>query len=378
MMSELDNRIDKFLNIARQPKASVPASMKETGKKAFGCFPIYTPEEIIYAASLLPVGMWGGKTRIVQADKYIQGFCCTIMRANLELGIKCTYDFLEGIIIPTYCDSMKAILANWSIAVPGCKAIPFVSPQNRNSSFSLGFLISQYERFKKDLEELTGREITGESIEKSFQIYEEYRAAMREFVRLVNEYPLTLTPTVRHLIIKAAYFTDKAAYTKELRALMTELKEMPKEKAKGPKVIITGYVTEPEALLDAFTENGYVIAADDLAHESRQFRTLSRSEGTAIEKMAYRMIDLRGCTFFYEENKSRGAMLADFVKEYKADGVVAGVYKFCDPEEFDYPVYKKELEEKKIPVLYIEIDQQADSVEQLRTRIQGFAETLSY
>ena len=48
----------------------------------------------------------------------------------------------------------------------------------------------------------------------------------------------------------------------------------------------------------------------------------------------------------------------------------------CDPEEFDYPVYKKELEEAGVPMLYIEVDQQMDSIEQLRTRIQSFAEIL--
>jgi benzoyl-CoA reductase/2-hydroxyglutaryl-CoA dehydratase subunit BcrC/BadD/HgdB len=50
--------------------------------------------------------------------------------------------------------------------------------------------------------------------------------------------------------------------------------------------------------------------------------------------------------------------------------------KFCDPEEFDYPIFKKELEAAKIPALYLEIEQQMDSVEPLRTRIQSFTEML--
>ena len=37
---------------------------------------------------------------------------------------------------------------------------------------------------------------------------------------------------------------------------------------------------------------------------------------------------------------------------------------------------KREMEEAGIPLLYIEIEQQMDSVEQLRTRIQTFAEIL--
>ena len=66
----------------------------------------------------------------------------------------------------------------------------------------------------------------------------------------------------------------------------------------------------------------------------------------------------------------------DLVKETKSEAVVVFMMKFCDPEEFDYPIYKKELEEAGIPVLYLEIDQQMDSYEQIRTRVQSFTEML--
>ena len=59
-----------------------------------------------------------------------------------------------------------------------------------------------------------------------------------------------------------------------------------------------------------------------------------------------------------------------------ADGVVVAMMKFCDPEEFDYPMIKQAMEAAEIPLLQIEIDQQAQSVEQLRTRLQSFAEIL--
>ena len=63
-------------------------------------------------------------------------------------------------------------------------------------------------------------------------------------------------------------------------------------------------------------------------------------------------------------------------KERKAKGVVVFMMKFCDPEEFDYPIYKKELDDAGIPILYLEVDQQIDSFEQLRTRVQSFAEMI--
>lgn len=368
--------IAALADAGRDPKGTILRSVKETGKKPIGCFPIYLPEEIVYASGLLPVGMWGGQTAMTEVDRYIQGFCCSIMRANMELGLRGAYQFLEAIVIPTYCDTMKSILANWTVAITQPKVLSYTVLQNRASSGSLDFILYQNEKLRKELGDLTGRTIADADIERAFQVYEDYRAAMRRFVALVKDYPVSLDPTSRHLILKAAWFMDKAEYTSKLTALMDALTQTPKETLRGPKVVVTGLMMEPEKLLDVFTENHFTILSDDLAHESRQFRTPARDTGTAMEKIAYRMIDLKGDTFFYEENKSKGQRLIRAVREDKADGVVVCMFKFCDPEEFDYPVYKKELSDAGIPMLYIEVDQQMDSVEQIRTRIQSFAEML--
>lgn len=96
MADRINVLVEELVEEARHPKKTIITSMKETGKNAFGCFPIYTPEEIVYAAGYLPVGLWGGQTTFKNVDKYIQSFCCSIMRANMELGMKGTYDFLAG------------------------------------------------------------------------------------------------------------------------------------------------------------------------------------------------------------------------------------------------------------------------------------------
>lgn len=361
----------------RTPKKTIARSVQESGKSPIGCFPIYLPEEIIYASGLLPVGMWGGQTAMTEVDRYIQGFCCSVMRANMELGLRGAYQDLRAIVIPTYCDTMKSILANWTVALKEPQVLSYTVLQNRNSSGSLDFILYQNEKLRADLSALTGRTISDGDIEEAFQVYEAYRSAVRRFVALVQEYPVSLNPTNRHLILKAAWFMDKKEYTKQLNQLMDALIAQPKERLAGPRVVVTGLMMEPTKLLDIFTENRFTIVADDLAHESRQFRTLSRESGGVMERIACRMIDLKGDTFFYEENKSKGNCLIQQVKDKQADGVVVCMFKFCDPEEFDYPVYKKELTDAGVPMLYLEVDQQMDSVEQIRTRIQSFAEMLN-
>ena len=140
--------IKKLEQAALHPAKTVTEQIKETRKDAFGCFPIYTPEEIIYAAGLLPIGMWGGKTELKLADRYLQSFCCSIMRSNIEYGMKGTYNMLKGIILPTFCDTLKCICENWKVAVPQVPIVPIVYPQNRNIDAGFTYIVEELQRVK--------------------------------------------------------------------------------------------------------------------------------------------------------------------------------------------------------------------------------------
>jgi benzoyl-CoA reductase/2-hydroxyglutaryl-CoA dehydratase subunit BcrC/BadD/HgdB len=375
-MSRIEEIISQLADRAGHPARAVDAAVKETGKKAVGCFPYYTPDEIVYAAGFLPVGLWGGQTDIKLADMYLQSFCCSIMRINMEQGMKGFYDSLAAVMIPIFCDTLKCICDNWTVAVPQTRLLPIYYPQHRRIAAGMAFMRDEYRHVQGELEKLAGRKIAEKDLEEAIALYDDYRSAMRQFTALAGRCPLTLNARTRHAVIKAAYFMDKKIYTPLVRELSAELEKRPPEDFRGIKVVVTGIMAEPDILLDAFVQNGIAFAADDLAQESRQFRTVTRSEGTAIERLAFRIADHRGCSLLFDEKKERGQMLVDLVRETKADGVVVSMMKFCNPEEFDYPVFKKELEAAKIPVLYLEIEQKMDSIEQLRTRIQSFAEML--
>ena len=223
---------------------------------------------------------------------------------------------------------------------------------------------------------MSGNEISKENIEKAFNLYEENRSEMRKFTELAADHLNTIDAKTRHLIIKASYFLDKQDYCGKIKKINEKLAALPKEDFIGIKVVATGLMAEPIGLLDVLVENKIAIVADDLAQESRAFRVEARKDGSAIERMVNRIVDQRGCTFLFEEEKTRGQMLIGLKNKCEADAVLVVMMKFCDPEEFDYPIYKREIEDEGIPMLYLETELQMDTVEQIRTRIQSFAEML--
>ena len=84
MAADIKAMIAEFEEVALHPGKSAAKLKSETGKKLIGMFPYQLPEEIVYAAGMMPYGMWGGQTDINNATKYLQSFCCSLIKANFE------------------------------------------------------------------------------------------------------------------------------------------------------------------------------------------------------------------------------------------------------------------------------------------------------
>ena len=240
------------------------------------------------------------------------------------------------------------------------------------------YTVSEIKRVRHELELILGKIITENQIEEAFSIYEKYRRTMRRFSETSAEHPEIITARKRHLLIKAGQFIDKAIYTEMIEEIIQGLEGEPSSGYQGTRVVVTGLLSEPIEMLDIFDENQITIAADDLSLGSRLWRTQARKrrdrclpeDGLSSRRPG------GGTPSSTIPKKKKGQMLIDMAEECRADGIVVLMMKFCDPEEYDYPIYKEEVEAASVPMLYLEIDQQLTSFEQIRTRVQSFTEML--
>jgi len=377
-MDSIKRILAEMTEVVSNPGQVVKSYKEKTGKGVIGCLPYYLPEEIVHAAGMLPIGVWGGQTQVSLAHTVFPAFCCSIMQSVMEFALKGVYKDLDAVIIPAPCDTMKSIGQDWLYVVPNVKAILTVYPQMRKIEAGVQYLKSEFLKIKKEIEAISGEPISDKSLTASIEVYNEHRQVLREFCTVARMYPLTITPTVRHLVIKSGFFMEKGQHTSLVNELINALRKCPAEEFKGKKVILTGIMAEPDGLLKVFSDNGLTVVADDLAHESRLFRTdVPDGNEDPLVRLARQWSLIEGCSLAYDPEKKRGDMLIDMAKETGAEGIILCMMKFCDPEEFDYPVLSVQFEEAGIPLLHLEIDQQMQSVEQVRTRIQGFAEMLN-
>ncbi len=374
-MDKLNSLLGQLENVAENPKAMLDKYLK-AGKKVIGCFPIYTPTELVHAAGMIPMGLWGGQINPSVAGKYAPAFTCSIMRSCLELGMTGKYKGLSGAVMPMLCDTFRGICGAWRDGVKDIPLVAFIHPQNIDDSGAVEFLRDEYAAVKKMLENIAGAPISEEALNKSIEIYNKHQAVMREFLALANDHLDVITAKVRHNVMKSAHFMEKAEHTALVEEINAELKKLPVHKWQGKKVVLTGVTAEPADFLDIFAENKVAVVADDLGQESRQVRIDIPAGVSALERLAKQWFAREGCSVIHDRAGDRGKLVTKLAKDNKADGVVVCLMKFCDVEEYDYPMIAANAEENSLPVLCVDIDQSTEGQEQARTKIQTFAEMM--
>ena len=142
-------------------------------------------------------------------------------------------------------------------------------------------------------------------------------------------------------------------------------------------MVVTRSLLEPHGLRALLVRLGLAIVADSLAQEARQIRVdVPDGDEAPLYRLAKVWQNMYGCSVATDPQKQRGPMLLDMVRKTGADAVVVAMMKFCDPEEWDYPIYYKQFEAQGVRSLMIEVDQESTSFEQLHTRLQSLVETL--
>lgn len=116
-MKTLEMMIQTLCQAGRCPEETIRSSVKETGKPAVAV----SLSSFQRSWSMLPGSCrwgYGGAFLFPEVHQYIQSLCCSIMRANLELGLSGKYDMLKAALIPSQCDTLKCVCENFKVAVP--------------------------------------------------------------------------------------------------------------------------------------------------------------------------------------------------------------------------------------------------------------------
>src|SRR3990172_5416841 len=95
--------IEAFARVVEQPYAWLAAAKERDGRRVIGCLPRYVPHEMVEAAGMMPIDLYGGSGEMTAAAAYLQTITCYPVRSAMELLLTGQLSALDGTIISTIC-----------------------------------------------------------------------------------------------------------------------------------------------------------------------------------------------------------------------------------------------------------------------------------
>ncbi len=371
--------LDRLREVNRTfPQTAGILEHKRQGKKVFGWLCTYVPEEIIHAAGVLPVRITGysKEMELDDGNAYLYINNCSFTRSCLQLAIRGEYDFLDGIVAGSTCDGVRRLLDLWRHYIRRPFHHIITVPRKFTESAHLLYY-QQVVLFKQKLEEFLGLQITDEALCQSIELYNEFRMLMKRLydLRKLNNPPITGAETME--VLNASFRMPKELFNKYLRQLLDELAASNNGHTGRARLMITGSIMNNAEFIKSIEEQGGLVVADELCTSTRYWSDpVVLDEGrTPLEAISRRYLNNFPCARMFPCDE-RFDRIVDLARDFKIEGVISQVIRYCVDYAHDLPLLTERLKEHGIPTLALDVEYGTSGSGQLQTRIQAFLEML--
>jgi len=350
---------------------------KERGRKIIGYLCTYTPEELIYAAGAIPVRIMGAPEPASYSDPHLQSFYCPFARSCLDQGLKGRYDYLDGLIVPLTCDTLRGVFDIWMRRHPLPYAEFLDFPSVVNTAEAKTFLLKELNRIKASLERFMGKEITEADLLQAIEVYNTNRSLLFELYNLRRQESPVISGSEALQIVLSSMVVPKEEHNQMLYNFLQGLKTTEPPPSHGRiRLMLGGSVIESVELVDLIEDSGAWVVTDDLCTGTRYFwNKVPDDSGDPLSCLAERYLTKIPCPTKHPP-EPRFQHILTLIDDFRVEGVLTILQKFCDPHELDYPYVEGMLQQRNIPNLCIDFDNTSAAAGQVKTRVQAFLEMI--
>ena len=347
----------------------------KTGGKVVGYFCTYVPEEILYAAGVLPVRILGSHEPQDVTEPHIFGMYCPFCRDCLAQGLKGRYDYLNGIMIAQSCLHIRQTFTSWKLHIPIDFSYYLPMPNNVQSKRALPYLTGELRALKEALEKWTGKAITDEDLNRGIEIMNKSRKLTRDLYELRKQPNPALTGLEAMYAVVASQMVDKKDYNETLQGILEKLPQRPVEKDSKVRLMILGSEDDDTEFLQMVESLGAIFVVDDHCTGSRYFWNEVTPNQNPLEAIASRYVERVPCPSKDWPERTRMEHIKKLAQDWEVQGAIVIQQKFCDPHELDIPATIESLKQIGIPAQFLEFDVTVP-VGQFKTRVEAFLEML--
>ena len=378
-----------FEDLLQEANNELVRKGKEDGNLCLGYTCYFMPEVLLDLPGCFSVRLRAPKcTSPDMATYYMSGRTCHYGRSLLERALEGGYNFIDAQLATETCTVtcrfqehlgyMDGVINNATFKTEFTD-VPF--KKNENS-------IDHYEKQLKlhvldFLEREFGVDVSDEAIMKSIEINNEVNDIVTEignFRKLDNP---TITGYEFHVITLVSMVCPKYLIVDKLRETLEELKTRePDDKPNYKiKVLLAGSENDDPDFTKLIEGCGALVVADRYCYGSLEARGHINVEpgDSPLRAVAKHYLLTSQCARFMEQNemRHRKKVIADYAKEYKADGIIVASNKFCEYWSYERMIDSIVLpRDYGFPVCSIEKEYINTASGQLRTRFQAFVESV--
>ncbi len=348
---------------------------ESTGGKVIGTFCTYVPEEILYAADILPVRILGSHEPQDVSEPHIFAMFCPFCRDCLAQGLKGRFDYLDGITIAQSCLHIRQAFTSWDIHIPVDFKYYLPHPMNVQSPHAIPYLTEELKAFKKAIEEWTGKQITDEDIKRGIEIMNKNRRLLEQVYELRKNPNPPLTGLEAMYMVVSSQMVDKREHNKALEELLQKLPSRHLDNP-GERLMILGSEDDDTEFIAMVEDLGARFVIDDHCTGTRYFNTEVNMNEDLLASIAERYVKRIPCPSKDWPQRKRLDYILKLAKKYDVKGAIIMQMKFCDPHELDTVVIKEALEKNlDIQTLFLEFDVTVP-IGQFKTRVEAFLEII--
>jgi len=351
------------------------------------CLPLYPPLELLDSLGLFPIIPWNLKPYIEKTDKsdrHVQNYVCSVARHLVEYLLTDGLDRVSGIIAYNACDTLRNLpeiiqsgLDEQNASIPVFTYhVPMTGAVGRSRpEYVREYIKNEIARLIRELEAAYSVSFHTPRFLESVETYGAVRGLFRILSEHLSEGRIDFHRFVS--LLSDVSFMPVSEQFSFLSTAVDTLKDAPEKKDGAQRIIISGILPPPPAVLDAMERSGLLVVGEDLAIFRRSYCSPPAQATEPGDYYARFYENHYPCTTLHYLADRRIEVILNLCRDLEADGFIFLGEKFCEYEYFEYPYLEKRLRESGIQPLALEFSiDDSEHIGAVVTRIEAYAEIL--
>jgi benzoyl-CoA reductase subunit C len=377
---------DAIIERFRQITENTPEyarSLKGKGRLLAGYMCTHVPEEILYAAGIVPLRILSSHESQAMTRGYIHETYCSFSHDCAYQGLQHNYDYLDLIVTSSSCIHMGEAFNVW-VRFAGFQEKSYLMqyPHIIHTKPAGGFMVESFKQFKEFVERLAKKPVTDDDIERAIKVYNHNRRLLKrlwEFLR--RDKPAITGPEVATVTL-ASQVMDKQECNVMLEQLIERLEAEPGKAPSGVRLMVTGGACDDLGVFDLIENLNYsasLVFIDSCTAARYFWFEVPEGRPDKLKALAEGYIGKIPCPA--KDNvpgtgeKKRFRFVQQFIEDFKPDGIVFLYQRFCSPQPMDVVGLKPVLDKLGIPSTELELDTTLP-ITQFRTQLEALVEII--